>query len=273
MAGKAKKVDGTKETFEFVDNDVAKLHVKPIKCLNERQKELIKSIEDKEVTIVTGLAGCGKTYMALWKALKLLEKRQIEKIVLVKSVTTLKGEDLGFLPGDVSEKMQPFLMSFYGNIDKLIGESTRIKLVEAGKIEIQPLAYVRGINIDRACVILDEAQNITLSILKSIITRIGQDSRYCIMGDVEQIDMVHKDQSVLSKIVKIFEDDDKVGVVKFNENDCVRNPIIPHLLDKIKILEDLEAKTKEQKKSEKEPKKPTIDPQLNILNESLAIQK
>jgi len=236
MGGKSKKVKGTKQTLEFQE-EPKKLHVKQLKCMNARQKEFVHSIENREITICTGLAGSGKTYVSLAIALKMLEKNQIKQIVLVKSVTPLPEEELGILPGDMYEKMEPFMMSFFGNIDKIIGLEMRKKLVGEGKIVIQPLAYVRGINIDEACVILDEAQNLSVNVFKSIITRIGKDSKYIIMGDIEQIDMKHRERSVLSKLIKLFADDPVVGVVEFQPEDCVRNPIIPHLLDKIKEIE------------------------------------
>lgn len=155
MSGKSKKVKGTKQTLEYVEQP-EKLHVKAIKCKNQRQKEFLNSIDSHEVTICNGLAGSGKTYVALYYALKALEKGQCEKIVLVKSVTTLDQEDIGFLPGDIQQKMDPFLYSYYGNIDKIIGEEWRKKLVKEGKIQVQPLAYIRGINIDNAICIIDE---------------------------------------------------------------------------------------------------------------------
>ena len=153
--GKTKKVKGTKQTLEYIEQP-EKLHVKTIKCKNSRQKEFLKTIEDKEVTICNGLAGSGKTYVALYYALKALEKGQYDKVVLVKSVTTLDQEDVGFLPGDIAQKMDPFMYSYYGNIDKIIGEEWRKRLVKEGKIQIQPLAYIRGINIDNAVCIIDE---------------------------------------------------------------------------------------------------------------------
>ena len=236
MAGKSKKVKGTKQTIEYKE-EPKKLHVKPLKCMNQRQKDFVQSIEKNEITICTGLAGSGKTYVALSVALKMLEKSQIKQIVLVKSVQPLPEEELGILPGDMYEKMEPFMMSFFGNIDKIIGPEERKRLVREEKIVIQPLAYVRGINIDESCVILDETQNLSVNVFKSIITRIGKDSKYIIMGDTEQIDMKRREKSALSKIIKIFVDDDAVGVVEFQPDDCVRNPIIPHLLEKIKEIE------------------------------------
>ena len=236
MPGKSKKVKGTKQTIEYKE-EPKKLHVKPLKCMNQRQKDFVHSIEKNEITICTGLAGSGKTYVALSVALKMLEKNQIKQIVLVKSVQPLPEEELGILPGDMYEKMEPFMMSFFGNIDKIIGPEERKRLVREEKIVIQPLAYVRGINIDESCVILDETQNLSVNVFKSIITRIGKDSKYIIMGDIEQIDMKRREKSALSKIVKLFENDDAVGVVEFQPDDCVRNPIIPHLLEKIKEIE------------------------------------
>lgn len=234
--GKTKKVKGTKQTLEYVEQ-VEKLHVKTIKCKNARQKEFLKTIEDKEVTICNGLAGSGKTYVALYYALKALEKGKYDKIVLVKSVTTLDQEDVGFLPGDIAQKMDPFMYSYYGNIDKIIGEEWRKRLVKEGKIQIQPLAYIRGINIDNAICIIDECQNLYLDAFKSIITRIGENSKYIILGDCQQIDRKHKKSSILEKIISIFQDSEYVGTVEFQPEDCVRNPIIPKILDKLKLIE------------------------------------
>lgn len=234
--GKTKKVKGTKQTLEYVEQ-VEKLHVKTIKCKNARQKEFLKTIEDKEVTICNGLAGSGKTYVALYYALKALEKGKYDKIVLVKSVTTLDQEDVGFLPGDIAQKMDPFMYSYYGNIDKIIGEEWRKRLVKEGKIQIQPLAYIRGINIDNAICIIDECQNLYLDAFKSIITRIGENSKYIILGDCQQIDRKHKKSSILEKIIAIFQDSEYVGTVEFQPEDCVRNPIIPRILDKLKLIE------------------------------------
>ena len=142
-------------------------------------------MEDNEITVCNGLAGSGKTFMALYFALKALEKGQCDKIVLVKSVTTLDQEDIGFLPGDFQAKLDPFMYSYFGNIDKLIGEEWRKRLVKEGRIQIQPLAYIRGINIDNAVCIIDECQNLYLDAFKSIITRIGENSKYIILGDCE----------------------------------------------------------------------------------------
>ena len=147
-----KKVKGTKKTF--VQEEIKKtksIWVKPVKCLNERQKEFQNSIKNKEITIVTGLSGSGKTFLALYNALKLLEQGY-KKIVLVKSVTTVPEEELGFLPGDAMAKMQPFMMSYTWNIDKICGEGAAKSLMDKGLIQVLPLAFVRGISIDNSIV-------------------------------------------------------------------------------------------------------------------------
>lgn len=246
MAGKTKKVKGTKQTLEFVEAQ-PKLHVKQLKCMNASQKIFSKAIDSKTVVFAEGPAGAGKTYVALSVGLKLLEKNQVEQIVLVKSAITLPDENLGFLPGTADEKLEPTMLSFFGNIDKIIGESERKRLIAEKKLVIQPLAYVRGITLDRSYILVDEAQNLSLSTFKSIITRIGKDSKYVIMGDTSQTDFVNKSKSVLPKLMNTFEDTDNIGIVRFDENDCVRNPIIPYMLNKIKDMEIQDIKIKNKK--------------------------
>ena len=235
--GKTRKIKGTKSQLEYKETEF-KWHVKPVKCLNQKQKEFVRSIREKEITICSGPSGSGKTYVALWEALRLLEKKQFDQIVLVKSVTTVPGEEIGFMPGDMYEKMDPFIVSFTGNLDKLIGEDARKYLINSGKIKIQPLAFARGINIDHSIVILDEVQNLPLDTFKTIITRIGTGSRYVIMGDYSQTDLKIKSKSCLQKLLELFQEDELVGTGTFGKEDCVRNPIIPHLLDKLEILEN-----------------------------------
>ena len=233
----SKKVKGTKQTFVKEEIKKAKsIWVKPVECLNDRQREFQDSIRTKEVTIVTGLAGSGKTFVALYNALKLLEQGY-KRIVLVKSVTTLEEENIGFLPGDLETKMQPFMMSYTGNLNKLVGEKEAEQMFKDKIVEILPLAYIRGINIDDSVVLLDETQNLNLNTFKSIITRIGTNSKYIIMGDTEQIDMKERNKSALIKVMELFKDSEVVGTVEFTDEDCVRNPIIPYLLNKIKEIE------------------------------------
>ncbi len=209
------------------------MNLRPLKCLNERQEQLEKSIKEKEITITSGLAGSGKTYVALHTALSLLGGRY-KKVILVKSVTTLPEEELGFLKGDLTEKMEPFMMSYKGNIKKLIGDRQMDELFKDGIIEVLPLAYIRGLSIDNSIVIVDEAQNISNALFKTVITRIGSNSKYIFMGDTEQIDKKDASSSCLKTVMGIFKDSEEIGTVEFTEDDCVRNPLIPKILDKLK---------------------------------------
>ena len=208
-----------------------------VKCLNEKQKELKKAIEEKEIVISIGPAGTGKTYLSLITALHLLKSQpQYRKIVLIKSVTTIPGEELGFLPGTLQEKMEPYMWSYMGNLNKILGDRfTSKKLMESGIITIEPIAYVRGNTIDNSIVIIDETQNIDMHSFKTIITRIGRNSKMIFLGDVEQIDR-KGNGSCLARVHAGFLDSEFVGTVKFEPEECVRNPVIPlvlKVLDKI----------------------------------------
>lgn len=196
---------------------------------NKSQKELIKSIEDNEVTIAVGPAGTGKTICSLAAALNLLGITY-KKIVLIKSVTTLPSEELGFLKGSLHDKMEPFMFSFKWNVDKLCGKGAFENLVSKDLIEILPLAFIRGITLDDSIVILDESQNFSSHIFKSIMSRIGENSKYIFLGDIEQIDLRKKEESFLRPMLDIFSEADYVGTIEFTDEDCVRNPIIPKIL-------------------------------------------
>jgi phosphate starvation-inducible PhoH-like protein len=198
------------------------------KCRNENQKLLVKSIKEKEITIVSGLPGTGKTFLACAEALKLLKaKPKYKKILLVKSVTQLQGEELGFLPGDMSDKLEPFMISFIDNFEKIIGESLTKKLRELRLIQIQPLAFVRGRSIDNTVIIVDESQNISIENMRTLMTRIGDNSKLIILGDVKQKDIKNKNNSSLEIILERFRGKDGFGSVELRDpNDVVRNPII-----------------------------------------------
>ena len=235
--GKTKKIKNTKQQLEYVE-DEKRLHVKQIKCMNSRQKEFLNSINEHEITICSGTPGSGKTFLSLYSFLRMLEKNQINQILLVKSVTQIKNEEVGFLKGSLEEKLDPIMQSYWHNIDKLIGEEQRKNLVNKGKIKVIPLAFIRGCQYDNAGLIMDEVQNISLDIFKSLITRIGYNSKYIFLGDVEQCDLYNKKDAALSKIMQIFENDENIGIVQFKDEDCIRNPIIPKILQKLRNYEN-----------------------------------
>lgn len=203
--------------------------VQNFKPKNDKQQEFIDLIESREIIIATGPAGTGKTYVTLATALNLLSAGY-KKVILVKSVTTIPGEEIGFLKGGMEQKMEPFIMSYVWNIDKICGDFSAQRLMDAKIIEVLPLAFIRGLSIDNSIVIIDEAQNIDNHTFKTMMTRIGENSKYILLGDTEQIDRRKKSESCLQSVVEIFKDSDIVGVIDFKDEDCVRNPIIPIIL-------------------------------------------
>lgn len=207
--------------------------VQDFKPKNEKQSLLIDIINEKEVILVKGVPGSGKTICSLGAALNLLGNIY-KKIIIVKSVTTLPNESIGYLKGDLSSKMEPFMFSFKWNIEKLCGEGSFDKLIDKKLIEILPLAYVRGITIDNAIVIFDEVQNTSIHIFRTMMSRIGENAKYILLGDTEQIDLKKKEESCLQEIFNLFKDESYIGTVEFNDDDCVRNPIIPKILQKLK---------------------------------------
>lgn len=212
-----------------------------LKCKTPGQKVLIKTFKNKEVTFATGQAGTGKTYLACAAALKMLKNEsKYEKIIIAKSVTPIPGEELGYLKGTVEEKMDPYMWSFWTNFDKIIGKENVNKLKNQGLIEVWPLAFIRGSNIDNTITIVDEAQNITKNTMKTILTRIGKDSKMLFLGDEDQVDLKRKSDSCLNWYTEKFKDFEPFGIVKLSEKDEVRNPLISQYLKKLKEIEKSE---------------------------------
>ena len=206
--------------------DIQKLRIE-YKFKNENQKKLTNLIKENKITIAAGPAGTGKTYLACAHALKMLKTDQrFKKIILVKSVTVLEGEEVGFLKGDLKEKMFPFTISFLDNFHKLVGEEITQLMINLGYIEVLPLAYIRGRSIDNSIIIVDEAQNITQKNMRSTMTRIGYDTKMIITGDTKQIDMKNPKLSSLDLVVKLFENKDGIGTMSFSTEDIIRDPIV-----------------------------------------------
>ena len=205
-----------------------------IKHKTSNQKKLTDSIKKNEITICNGLPGTGKTFLACAEALKLLKNVQkYKRIILIKSVITLKNEEIGFLKGNMDEKMEPYIDSFMDNFRKLIGKSRINKLKDLGLLEVLPIAFARGRSIDNSIIIIDEAQNISMENIRTLMTRIGSNSKMIILGDVRQKDIKNKKDSSLEIIIDKFKNIDGFGTVSLtNPEDVVRNPII-------KIIEEV----------------------------------
>jgi len=217
--------------------EIGKLLPSDIKIIakNESQKKLINSIKNNEITICAGRAGSGKSYVAIAYALSLLRKtsNRFKKIYLVKSVTTLKGEELGYLKGDLKDKMDPFMWSYYINMEKLILESSMKTLLEKEIIRPFPLAYMRGVSLDDCIIIADEMQNVTLDNSLTLLTRIGSNTKLILLGDINQIDMKNKHESSLEQLLEMYDNTGNIGVIEMSNDDInVRNPIIAVIEEK-----------------------------------------
>ena len=213
-----------------------KVHYKVrLKCKNQKQKEYAKMIEEKEIVFATGSAGCGKTYVAVLKALELLkEDNNFEKIYLITSAVQSE-EQLGLLPGNVDEKLLPSMMSFLIVIDEIIGKEERERLFKENLIEFMPISFLRGVNLKNCIILADEMQNLTIRGMKTLLTRMAANSVAIISGDVDQIDhpKLNKNNSGLTYIINKVKNkpDDRIGIIEFGEEHVVRNPIINVLLE------------------------------------------
>jgi len=206
-----------------------------VKAKNDKQIKLINSIRNNEITICAGPAGTGKTFVSVAYALALLRKLQnrYKKIYLVKSVTALKGEEVGFLKGDWKEKIEPYMWSYFINMEKIIPKTTLTQLLESDIIRPFPLAYMRGASLDDCIIISDEMQNVSLDNARTLLTRIGSNCKLILLGDMNQIDMKNKDESSLEKLIHLFDDTDKFGVINMGMEDTnVRNPLITTIENK-----------------------------------------
>ena len=226
--------------------DLKMLDFDSLQYKNPAQKRFYKTISKKDITFCIGPAGCGKTYLSVHRALRELGDKdsRIDGIVIVKPLVEAAGEKIGFLPGDVEEKTLPWMMSFYYNMEQIIGKQRLKVLKESGVIEVMPLAFMRGITLANKFVILDEAQNATPEQIKMFVTRIGEDSKYLITGDLEQSDIA-KHKSGLEDAIKRFAGVHGVGLAMFKEKDVVRHSLVRRLLkryhDSFNIIDDVSA--------------------------------
>jgi phosphate starvation-inducible PhoH-like protein len=213
---------------------------------NTAQKRFYETVSKKDITFCIGPAGCGKTYLSVHRALRELGDKQskIDGIVIVKPLVEAAGEKLGYLPGDIEEKTLPFMMSFYYNMEQIIGKQ-RLEMLKANNvIQVIPMAYMRGITLSDKFVILDEAQNATPEQIKMFVTRLGSNSKYIITGDLAQSD-IKRGSSGLEDAVKRFAGVRGVGLASFKEKDIVRHSLVRRLLkrykDNFQIMDEVSA--------------------------------
>ena len=202
---------------------------KPIKCKTVGQKRYVDSIRQNSIVFGIGPAGTGKTYLAVCLAVQAFKQKQVDKIILTRPAVEA-GEKLGFLPGDLQTKVDPYLRPLYDALQEMLGLETYTKLMERGSIEIAPLAYMRGRTLSNAFIILDEAQNSTREQMKMFLTRLGDGSKMVITGDVTQIDLPDGKKSGLEHAASVLKDVEGIAIVRLNDKDVVRNPLVMRIV-------------------------------------------
>lgn len=219
--GKNKQIEHQLTTLQLPDRQIF--------LQNKRQIEYINNIREHTVSFAYGPAGTGKTFLAVAAAVDELMKHEIKKIILVRPAVNA-GESIGFLPGDINEKFNPYLQPFYDSLQALVPSEKRKKLLSENIIEIAPLAFMRGRTLANAFIILDEGQNTTIEQMKMILTRIGQNSRLCITGDPSQIDLPKTQASGLSHARKILQNIGDISHTTFDNSHVVRHRLIQEII-------------------------------------------
>ena len=198
---------------------------KPIKARNARQEEMVKAYFENDLVFAIGPAGTGKTYIAIALAVRALKNREIKRIILTRPAVEA-GERLGFLPGDLKDKLDPYLQPLYDALGDMIPPKTLQEFISEGTIQIAPLAYMRGRTLDKACVILDEAQNTNIGQLKMFLTRMGTGAKFIVTGDASQVDLPNREDSGLLKGVNLLKNIKGIETIVFTNEDIVRHPLV-----------------------------------------------
>ena len=219
---------------------------KQIKCKTVGQKNYVDAIKKSTVVFGVGPAGTGKTYLAVCMAVSAFKSRQVEKIILTRPAVEA-GEKLGFLPGDLQTKVDPYLRPLYDALQELLGLETYGKLMERGAIEVAPLAYMRGRTLSNAFIILDEAQNTTKEQMKMFLTRMGEGSKMVVTGDVTQIDLDGKDSGLVHS-TNILEGVEGISVCRLTAKDVVRHPLVMRIIRAYEKDSERETERKKAKK-------------------------
>ena len=202
---------------------------KTVIARSERQSDYIKALKENDIIISLGPAGTGKSFLAVSVGVTMLLEKKIERVILSRPAVEA-GEKLGFLPGDMKEKVDPYLRPLYDALYELFGAEKIVKKIESGEIEIAPLAFMRGRTLKNCFAILDEAQNATETQIKMFLTRIGENSKLIVNGDPSQIDLINKSQSGLIKSKNILKNIKEIKIVEFDHNDVVRHPLVSKII-------------------------------------------
>ena len=222
--------DETEKQLIFDQDIIVKgVNGKIIKAKTTNLKKLVKESEKKDMVFAIGPAGTGKTYTSVALAVKALKEKNVKRIILTRPAVEA-GESLGFLPGDLKEKLDPYLQPLYDALRDMIPHERLENFIEKRVIDVAPLAFMRGRTLDDAFVILDEAQNTTHSQMKMFLTRMGMNAKFIITGDPSQIDLPKNQQSGLQEAMKILRNVEEIGFIHLNESDVVRHPIVKKII-------------------------------------------
>ncbi|MEA1874504.1 MAG: PhoH family protein [Bacteroidota bacterium] len=231
---------GMSEAIQHSDDDILVYNTlgKPIRARTENQKKLVELSKENDLLLAIGPAGTGKTYTAIALAVKALKERKVKRIILSRPAVEA-GENLGFLPGDLKEKLDPYLQPLYDALLDMLPYKKLEKMLEEQVIQIAPLAFMRGRTLSNAFAILDEAQNASKNQLKMFLTRMGEQSQFIVTGDITQIDLHHKSDSGLPFAIDILQDIKGIGIVKLGRKDIIRHHLVNNI---VKAYEDSENK-------------------------------
>ena len=202
---------------------------KSVIARSEKQSEYIKALKESDIVLSLGPAGTGKSFLAVSVAVTLLMEKKIDRVILSRPAVEA-GEKLGFLPGDMKEKVDPYLRPLYDALYELFGADKIDKKIETGEIEIAPLAFMRGRTLKNCFAILDEAQNATETQIKMFLTRIGENSKLVVNGDPSQVDLINKEHSGLVKSTNILKNIKEIKIIEFDHNDVVRHPLVSRII-------------------------------------------
>ena len=222
---------------EVIDTDIQiRTPKKIVRPRGGNQQSYIKNINTYEINFGIGDAGTGKTYIAVAAAVEALLSDKVQRIVLIRPAVEA-GEKLGFLPGDLSQKVDPYLRPLYDGLYEMLGIEKTTKLIEKEVIEVAPLAYLRGRTLNNSFIIMDESQNTTVEQMKMVLTRIGFGSQAVINGDLTQIDLPKHITSGLDHVIRVLKETDGIGISRFSSNDVVRHPLVRKIIDAYKKFE------------------------------------
>jgi phosphate starvation-inducible PhoH-like protein len=224
-----------------------------VKAQTPNQQKMVQLAEDNDIVFAAGPAGTGKTYTAVAMAVKALQQKEVKRIILTRPAVEA-GESLGFLPGDIREKVDPYLRPLYDALDDMLPPEKVQYYIDNRVIEIAPLAFMRGRTLDKAFVILDEAQNATLRQLKMFLTRLGPKAKSIVTGDLTQVDLPHNQKSGMSTAIDLLEDVEGIGVVHLTDKDVIRHELVGKIIRRFEKYENQKSSKSKKKKRKRKRK-------------------